>query len=89
MFVFISDAVVQIYTFGCNDEGALGRDTSEEGSEMSPGKVELEERVVQVSAGDSHTAALTEHGTVYVWGSFRVSGARTHTQTHCLDLFCI
>ncbi|XP_030638003.1 regulator of chromosome condensation [Chanos chanos] len=60
-----------IYTFGCNDEGALGRDTSEEGSEMAPGKVELAEKVVQVSAGDSHTAALTEDGTVYIWGSFR------------------
>lgn len=61
----------KVYTFGCNDEGALGRETTEEGSEMSPGKVELEDKVVQVSAGDSHTAALTEHGTVYVWGSFR------------------
>ncbi|KAJ8340880.1 hypothetical protein SKAU_G00331710 [Synaphobranchus kaupii] len=60
-----------VYTFGCNDEGALGRDTAEEGSEMSPGKVELSERVVQVSAGDSHTAALTEEGLVYAWGSFR------------------
>ncbi|XP_063054194.1 regulator of chromosome condensation [Engraulis encrasicolus] len=61
----------KVYTFGCNDEGALGRDTSEEGSEMSPGAVLLEETVVQVSAGDSHTAALTQHGDVYVWGSFR------------------
>uniref|UniRef100_W5M7K3 Regulator of chromosome condensation 1 n=2 Tax=Lepisosteus oculatus TaxID=7918 RepID=W5M7K3_LEPOC len=60
-----------IYTFGCNDEGALGRDTSEEGSETRPGKVELQEKVVQVSAGDSHSAALTEDGTVYIWGSFR------------------
>ncbi|KAI1894924.1 hypothetical protein AGOR_G00120770 [Albula goreensis] len=60
-----------VYTFGCNDEGALGRDTTEEGSEMSPGKVELAERVVQVSAGDSHTAALTEEGAVYICGSFR------------------
>ncbi|XP_029929263.1 regulator of chromosome condensation [Myripristis murdjan] len=56
-----------VYTFGCNDEGALGRD----GSEMVPEKVVLEEKVVQVSAGDSHTAALTEDGTVYLWGSFR------------------
>ncbi|XP_038567724.1 regulator of chromosome condensation [Micropterus salmoides] len=60
-----------VYTFGCNDEGALGRDTTEEGSEMVPRKVTLEEKVVQVSAGDSHTAALTEDGTVYLWGSFR------------------
>lgn len=65
--------MLQIYTFGCNDEGALGRDTSEEGSEMVPGKVELAEKVVQVSAGDSHTAALTEDGSVFIWGSFRVS----------------
>ncbi|XP_041319144.1 regulator of chromosome condensation isoform X2 [Pyrgilauda ruficollis] len=61
----------KIYTFGCNDEGALGRDTSAEGSESSPGLVELQEKVVQVSAGDSHTAALTEDGRVFVWGSFR------------------
>ncbi|XP_072316882.1 regulator of chromosome condensation [Eucyclogobius newberryi] len=60
-----------VYTFGCNDEGALGRDSSEEGSESVPGKVELEHRVVQVSAGDSHSAALTEEGVVYVWGAFR------------------
>uniref|UniRef100_H3BDI2 Regulator of chromosome condensation 1 n=1 Tax=Latimeria chalumnae TaxID=7897 RepID=H3BDI2_LATCH len=60
-----------VYTFGCNDEGALGRDTSVEGSEMSPGKVELKAKVVQVSAGDSHTAALSEDGRVYLWGSFR------------------
>lgn len=63
---------LQIYTFGCNDEGALGRDTSAEGSETTPGLVELQEKVVQVSAGDSHTAALTDDGRVFVWGSFRV-----------------
>ncbi|XP_068999220.1 regulator of chromosome condensation [Embiotoca jacksoni] len=60
-----------VYTFGCNDEGALGRDTTEEGSEMVPGKVALDVKVVQVSAGDSHTAALTDEGLVYIWGSFR------------------
>ena len=63
----------KIYTFGCNDEGALGRDTSEEGSECTPGPVELQERVVQVSAGDSHTAALTDDGRVFIWGSFRIT----------------
>lgn len=63
---------MQVYSFGCNDEGALGRDTSAEGSETVPGKVELQEKVVQVSAGDSHTAALTEDGRVFLWGSFRV-----------------
>ncbi|XP_042346428.1 regulator of chromosome condensation [Plectropomus leopardus] len=62
-----------VYTFGCNDEGALGRDTTEEGSDKVPGKVLLTEKVVQVSAGDSHTAALTEDGKVFIWGTFRDS----------------
>ncbi|XP_077384037.1 regulator of chromosome condensation isoform X2 [Festucalex cinctus] len=62
-----------VYTFGCNDEKALGRDTMIEGSEMTPEKVILNEKVIQVSAGDSHTAALTEEGDVYVWGNFRDS----------------
>ncbi|XP_041357902.1 regulator of chromosome condensation-like [Gigantopelta aegis] len=61
----------QVYTFGCNDEGALGRDTSREGSETWPGRVDLPYKIVQVSAGDSHSAALTDDGRVYAWGTFR------------------
>ncbi|XP_038057576.1 regulator of chromosome condensation-like [Patiria miniata] len=61
----------EIYTFGCNDEGTLGHDTNEEGSEFTPFKVDLAEKVVQVSCGDSHTAALTQEGKVYMWGTFR------------------
>ncbi|XP_055956186.1 regulator of chromosome condensation [Patella vulgata] len=60
-----------IYTFGCNDEGGLGRDTSVEGSETRPALVDLPYKIVQVSAGDSHTAALTEDGKVFAWGNFR------------------
>jgi len=48
---------------------------------MVPAKVDLGEKVLQVSAGDSHTAALTDQGTVYVWGSFRVSIAFLYTVT--------
>uniref|UniRef100_A0A0B6Z548 RCC1-like domain-containing protein n=1 Tax=Arion vulgaris TaxID=1028688 RepID=A0A0B6Z548_9EUPU len=61
----------QVYTFGCNDDGALGRDTSADGSETLPGKVNIPAPVVMVSAGDSHTAALTNDGRVYAWGNFR------------------
>ncbi len=61
-----SDGVV--YTFGCNDEFALGRDNEDEVD-----KVELNEKIIQISAGDSHTAALGESGAVYAWGTFRVS----------------
>ncbi|GAB6029938.1 Regulator of chromosome condensation [Chamberlinius hualienensis] len=61
----------EIYTFGCNDEGAIGRDSSEEGSEYIPAKVELDAVIKQISAGDSHTATLTNDGRVYLWGNFR------------------
>ena len=65
----------QVFTWGCNDEGALGREV-DDGEEFSPGVVAKLEgvRVVQVSAGDSHTAALTDTGSIYCWGVFRVSG---------------
>ncbi|XP_012533784.2 regulator of chromosome condensation isoform X2 [Monomorium pharaonis] len=61
----------EVLTFGCNDEGALGRDTSKEGSETVPDIVELPGKAIQVTAGDSHTAALLEDGRVFAWGSFR------------------
>ena len=34
-------------------------------------QVEIEGRVVMLSAGDSHTVALTEDGRVFAWGTFR------------------
>ncbi|XP_034934036.1 regulator of chromosome condensation-like isoform X2 [Chelonus insularis] len=63
----------KIISFGCNDEGALGRDTSKEGSESVPGFVNLDDKVVQITAGDSHSAALLSDGRVFAWGSFRDS----------------
>jgi regulator of chromosome condensation len=61
----------EIWSFGCNDEGALGRDTSEEGSETKPSKIVLPKKAVRISCGDSHSACLLEDGSVYAWGSFR------------------
>lgn len=64
----------EIWSFGCNDEGALGRDTEkEEGSENKPKKIDLPGKAVKISAGDSHSACLLEDGRVFAWGSFRVS----------------
>ncbi|XP_078048631.1 regulator of chromosome condensation 1 [Augochlora pura] len=63
----------EILTFGCNDEGALGRDTSVDGSETKPDTVKLPGKVIQVTAGDSHSAALLEDGRAFAWGSFRDS----------------
>ncbi|XP_065221614.1 regulator of chromosome condensation-like isoform X1 [Planococcus citri] len=62
----------RVYSWGCNDDFALGRETTSE-TEAIPGEVSIEEKVVQVTAGDSHSAALTESGKVYAWGSFRDS----------------
>ena len=61
----------EVLTYGCNDEGALGRDTTKEGSETVPDTVELPGKAIQVTAGDSHTAALLEDGRVFAWGTFR------------------
>ncbi|CAF2380957.1 unnamed protein product [Rotaria sp. Silwood2] len=65
-----------IYTFGCNDECALGRpdnnddDNNNDGDPF--GEVDLssvmnidEENIVQIVAGDSHTLVLSNMGKVY------------------------
>ena len=62
-----------MYTFGCNDEGALGRKTPDEDDCSVPNRVKLDAFIVQVSAGDSHTGALSDEGKVFIWGCFRVS----------------
>ena len=64
MHTVVLDSGGQVWTFGCNDEGSLGRVVEEEEECFVPGKVEIEEKVVGISAGDSHTAALTETGQV-------------------------
>jgi regulator of chromosome condensation len=58
------------FTCDCNDEGALRRPTADEDDIMVPGEVVVAGKVVQVSAGDCHTAALTDEGHVGVWGIF-------------------
>ena len=73
--------IIQVFTWGCNDEGALGRD----GDECDPAIVPSLSNVtiVQVSAGDSHTVALTDSGDVYCWGVFRVSAVSTQVIWAC------
>lgn len=74
-----------VYTFGCNDEYALGR----ENTDGSAGKVELSEKIIQISAGDSHTATLAESGAVYAWGTFRVSEIDRMIEMKNLNKFSI
>ena len=62
------------FVLGCSDEGALGREIEDEEEEtFVPGVVKIPSKVQQICAGDSHTAALTEDGRVYYWGTFRDS----------------
>ena len=64
MHTVVLDIEGDVWTFGCNDEGSLGRLVEEEEDCFQPGRVSLEEKIVMVSAGDSHTAALSESGQV-------------------------
>jgi len=60
-----------IYSWGCNDDGALGRT----GEENSPLLVqELPIKVNAISAGDCHSVAYnTDTSQAYMWGLYRVS----------------
>ena len=60
-----------VYTWGCNDEGALGRT----GDENVPYAVDgLDCPVTDVSTGDSHCVAYnTNTNQMYFWGCYRVS----------------
>ncbi|KAL3319269.1 Regulator of chromosome condensation [Cichlidogyrus casuarinus] len=64
-----------LYSFGCNDEGALGRElpSGTDEPETRPGKVDFpdEVKIKMISAGDSHSAALDTNGCVWLWGTFR------------------
>jgi regulator of chromosome condensation len=72
-----------VFTWGCNDDGALGRVTEEmsqdgDTSFFWPARVlgvdallMPGERVVAVDAGDSHSLALTSGGRVLGWGTFK------------------
>ncbi|PZC82935.1 hypothetical protein B5X24_HaOG209378 [Helicoverpa armigera] len=73
MHTIALDSNGKVWTFGCNDEGALGRPTSGEGEEGTPAAVALPAAAVCVAAGDSHSAALLDNGDVYAWGAFRDS----------------
>lgn len=60
----------KIYTWGCNDEGALGR----QGAENVPELVDasLTEPMTHVTAGDCHSLAYnTTSNEIYRWGTYR------------------
>lgn len=73
-------AIVQgglVYSWGVNDEGALGRKANkdDENAESTPGLVTIpgSAAAVDISTGDSHVAVATSDGAVVAWGTFRTS----------------
>ena len=61
-----------LYSWGCNDDGALGR----KGQENVPLRVDgaLDIAVSDVSTGDCHSVAYnTQENTVFYWGCYKVS----------------
>ena len=58
----------EVYTFGNNEDGALGRS----GDAKTPGKVELDQPIDMISAGESHTIACNSNNSaVYYWGAYK------------------
>jgi len=63
----------KVWSFGCNDGGPIGHDTTCEDENYVPDMVELPETIIDISAGDSFSLALSASGKLYFWGSFRVN----------------
>ncbi|OQR93933.1 regulator of chromosome condensation (RCC1), partial [Thraustotheca clavata] len=59
-----------VYTWGCNDDGALGRTEDENFPGLVsgfPGNTSI----INVVGGDCHTVALAVDGSVFMWGSYK------------------
>eukprot|EP00164_Ancoracysta_twista_P028227 GFYU01056152.1.p1 GENE.GFYU01056152.1~~GFYU01056152.1.p1 ORF type:complete len:318 (-),score=63.85 GFYU01056152.1:11-925(-) len=80
-----------LLTWGCGYKGPLGH--GEERTLNTPRRVEAlaDKRIYSVSCGDHHTAAITENGELYTWGSSGV-GQLGHGSTDMIlvptRLFC-
>ena len=59
-----------IWSWGCNDDEVLGRPGEESEPRLIGGAL-FGQTVTMVSAGDSHSAALTTDGAVYTWGTYK------------------
>lgn len=60
-----------IYSWGCNDQGCLSRGNEE--TEVFPVEGLEKIHIVEVAAGDSITAVLSDKGLVYACGTFRAN----------------
>ncbi|KAL3666092.1 hypothetical protein V7S43_008883 [Phytophthora oleae] len=64
-------AAGEVYTWGCNDDGALGHEEDENVPTKVEGFGPQQAMAVQIVGGDCHTAVVTLAGKVYAWGCYR------------------
>lgn len=64
----LPDGKTAVYSWGSNPHGQLGLPIK--GNQQFPAKVDFgpQEKIVMVSAGVTHSAALSDDGVVWVWG---------------------
>ena len=67
--MFLSTEDGEIYVCGWNKNGQLGLSSQEVDYPTFCQVPSLPRKITKVSCGWNHTMALTENGTVYVWGS--------------------
>ena len=94
-FCLMLDWSGNIYSQGTGLLGELGQGTGVTSCKSRPGEIVGligSPRCTSIQCGDSHCAALTASGAVWMWGDnrhgqlgvgdFKVSGARTALQVH-------
>ena len=64
----------ELFTWGCNDDGALGRAGDEEVPMVVSGGALATHRVADVACGDSVTTVLCVGGRVCSWGTYKDAG---------------
>ena len=62
---------LQVYCWGRNERGQLGRGGADEDKHSEPRPVVLPSAVRQVSCATASTLALTEDGRLWAWGDNR------------------
>ncbi|ESO05221.1 hypothetical protein HELRODRAFT_171574 [Helobdella robusta] len=80
MHTVVRTSCGKILTFGCNDQGVLGRETTDELDWFIPQPVTSiqQHHVTLVTSGDSHVAVATSDGLLFVWGNFRLENGNCH-----------
>jgi regulator of chromosome condensation len=71
------DGSTEVWTWGCNDDGVLGRIVSQgdekDEQESTPTKLDAS-GVISLSVGSFHMYGLTEEGSLWGWGTYKEEG---------------